>query len=315
MIGGLSLRLRRERTAPDGFKAATAIVAWVVPVLLVLVMTVIAVQAWPALRTFGVVRFLTGRTWDPVHNVFGALPYIYGTLVSSLIALAIALIVGVGVALFLAEPNAGRVRGAVGTGVEMLAAVPSVVYGIWGLYVLAPWLVEHIDRPVADHLGWLPFFAPPARNLSVVAASVVLAVMIVPTLASISRDVIRAVPHALREASHALGSTWWETVWRVVLPAARPGIFGATILSLGRALGETMAVTMVIGNRPEVGGSLFGPGYTLASVIANEFAEASIGLYSSALLLLGLVLFVLTLVVNLCAMLLMRLVDQRVPAA
>jgi phosphate transport system permease protein len=199
-----------------------------------------------------------------------------------------------------------RTRTAIGIGVELLAAIPSVVYGIWGLYVLAPWLLVHVSRPLSERLGSVPIFEGPARQTNFLIASVVLAIMVLPTLSSISREVIKAVPGGLREASVALGATWWETAWKVVLPAARAGIFGATVLALGRALGETMAVTMTIGNRADIPPSLLAPGYTLASVIANEFNEATGQLYPAALIELGLVLMLVTLTVNVLALLLVR---------
>lgn len=279
------------------------------PLAVLLIVLVVTVEALPAIRHFGL-GFLAGRSWNPVRQQFGALPFVYGTLATSFIALALALPVGVGTAIFLAEPGLARVRAVIGVGVELLAAIPSVVYGIWGLYVFGPWLLLHVSRPLSDHLGFIGAFAGPARQTSLLAAAIVLAVMILPTLASVSREVVKAVPNGLREASVALGATWWETIWQVVLPAARPGIFGATVLSLGRALGETIAVTMIIGNRPEVFGSLLGPAYTLASVIANEFTEATGTLYPAALIFLGLVLMLVALTVNLLALLLVRTVAR-----
>lgn len=298
--------LRGPSTRPaDSFRTWTTVVSLAAPLLLIALVVVVGSSALPAIRHFGV-GFLTSRTWNPVKDQFGALPFIYGTLVTSFLALAIALPVGIGVAIFLAEQGAARVRGAIGVGVELLAAIPSVVYGIWGLYVLAPWLLVHLSRPLSERLGTIPIFAGPARQTNVLIASIVLAVMVLPTLSAISRDVIRAVPGGMREASVALGATWWETTWKVVLPAARAGIFGATILALGRALGETIAVTMVIGNRVEITPSLLAPAYTLASVIANEFREATGTLYSASLIELGLVLMLVTLTVNILALLLVR---------
>ena len=299
----------RRARPPDRFRTVTTVVSLGAPVVLILVVVVVAISALPAIRHFGA-GFLVSREWNPVTQRFGALPFVYGTVVTSLLALAMALPVGIGVALFLAEQGMSGVRGAIGTGVELLAAIPSVVYGIWGLYVLAPWLLVHVSRPLAGRLGGIPVFAGPARQTNVLIASVILAAMVLPTLSSISREVIRAVPGGLREASVALGATWWETVWRVVLPAARTGIFGASILSLGRALGETMAVTMVIGNRPEIQASLLAPAYTLASVIANEFNEATGTLYPAALVELGLVLMLVTLTVNVLALLLVHRVSR-----
>ena len=211
----------------------------------------------------------------------------------------------------LAEPGAQGIRGVIGTGIELLAAIPSVVYGIWALYVLAPFSLKYLETPITEHLGFIGFLSGPARQSSFFTASLVLAIMILPTLSAISRDVIKAVPRGLRESSVALGATWWEMTWRVVLPTARAGIFGATMLALGRALGETVAVTMVIGNRPEIPPSIFQPGYTLASVIANEFNEATGGIYPSALIELGLVLILVTLTVNVLALLLVRSTNAR----
>jgi phosphate transport system permease protein len=298
---------------PDSFRNWTTVVSLVAPLLLVAIVLVVGGNALPAIRHFGA-GFLSARAWNPVKEQFGALPFIYGTVVTSFLALAMALPVGAGVAIFLAEPSAARVRGVIGVGVELLAAIPSVVYGIWGLYVLAPFLLIHFTRPLSEHLGSIAIFAGPARQTNLLIAAIVVAVMVLPTLSSISRDVIKAVPGGMREASVALGATWWETTWRVVLPAARAGIFGATILALGRALGETIAVTMVIGNRPDIPASLLSPAYTLASVIANEFTEATGSLYPAALIELGLVLMLVTLTVNVLALLLVRSVSREARA-
>lgn len=298
-----------SRQAPDTFRYQTAVLAGLAPLALICIVVILAEQAYPAIEHFGL-GFLTGRAWNPVTQDFGAAPAIFGTIVTSFLALALALPIGVGVAVFLAEPGLERIRGVIGIGVELLAAIPSVVYGLWGLYVMAPWVYKNIEVPLGDRLSWLPIFAPPARQTSLLSASLVLTVMILPTLAAVSRDVIKAVPGGLREASFALGATWWETTWRVVLPAARAGIFGATVLALGRALGETIAVTMVIGNRYEIQPSLLQPGYTLASVIANEFSEATGRLYPAALMELGLVLLLVTLIVNVTALLLVRSVGD-----
>jgi phosphate transport system permease protein len=283
----------------------TTAVALITPLLVVVIVLLLAGGARPAIQQFGAQFFVTSA-WNPVKQQFGALPFIYGTLLTSVLALAMALPVGVGTAVFLAEPGLRRTRGTIGIGVELLAAIPSVVYGIWGLYVFAPWLLMHVSNPLTERFGSVPVLAGPARQTSVLAASIVLAVMILPTLAAISREVVRAVPSGLKENSFALGATWWETIWKVILPAARPGIFGATVLAFGRALGETIAVTMLIGNRPQIQTSLFGPAYTLASVIANEFTEATGTLYPAALIELGLILMLVALVVNLIALLLVR---------
>ena len=292
----------------------TGAVGLVAPLALVAIVVILGRQAWPAITHYGP-AFLTDRTWDQVRLQFGALPYIYGTVATSAIALLIAVPVGVGVAIFLAEPSIAWFRGVIGTGVELLAAIPSVVYGIWALYVMGPFVYLHLEQPVAARLGWLPIFGGTPRSTSLFAAGLVLAVMVLPTMASISRDVLKAVPWGLREASVALGATWWETTWRVVLPAARAGIFGAAVLALGRAQGETIAVTMIIGNRPDISPHVFEPAYTLAAVIANEFTEATAPLHTAALVELGLILIGVTLVVNVAAIGLLRLVSREVRPA
>jgi len=293
------------RRRPDRFRLVTAAISVASPAVLVAIVVVLYQEAAPAVTSFGA-RFLVTSSWNPVTVNFGALPFIYGTVVTSAIAIAIALPVGIAVAMVLTEPGAAGVRGAVGTGIELLAAIPSVVYGIWALYVLAPFLYVHVEAPLSARLGFIGFLSGPPRQTSLFTASVVLAVMILPTLSAVSRDVVRAVPKGLRESSIALGATWWETNRKVILPAARAGIFGATVLALGRALGETIAVTMVIGNRPEIPASIFSPGYTLASVIANEFTEATGQIYPAALVELGLVLILVTFTVNIAALLLVR---------
>ena len=289
----------------DRFRLIAAVISCAAPLVLLAIVVVLYLEAAPAIARFGP-RFLVTRNWNPVTLDFGALPFVYGTLVTSAIALVIAVPVGIAVATVLAEPGVQWLRGAVGTAVELLAAIPSVVYGIWALYVLGPFAFEHIELPMSERLGWIGFFGGPPRQTSLFAAALILAVMVLPTLSAVSRDVLRAVPAGLRESSRALGATWWETHWRVVIPAARGGIFGASILALGRALGETIAVTMVIGNRPEIPASIFSPAYTLASVIANEFTEATGDVYPAALVELGLVLILVTLVINALALLLVR---------
>jgi phosphate transport system permease protein len=295
---------------PDRFRTLTAVVASMAPVLLVVIVAILFQQAWPAVKHYGL-GFLTGIDWNPVTESFGALPAIFGTVATSFLALVIAVPVGVAVAVILAEQGQQRIRGVLGTGIELLAAIPSVVYGIWALYVLAPWSYQHIEVPISEHLGFVGYLTHPAVR-GLFNAALVLAVMILPTLTAVSRDVIRAVPRGMRENAIALGATWWETTWRVILPAARPGIFGAVILALGRALGETIAVTMVIGNRYEIPPTIFSPAYTLASVIANEFTEATGTLYPAVLIELGLVLILVTLTVNLFALVLVRSAQSRI---
>ena len=258
-----------------------------------------------AVHRFGV-GFLFGSKWDPVSDVYGALPFIFGTLVSSVIALLIAVPLGVATALFLTEMAPVRLRQPVITIIEMLAAVPSVIFGLWGIFVLIPWLRDHLFLWLKSTLGFLPLFSGPIYGVSMLAGGIIVAIMILPIITSVSREILRSVPNLQREAAYALGATHWEVIRIAVLSYARRGLFGAAVLGLGRALGETMAVTMVIGNRPEISTSLFAPGYTLASVIANEFAEAPPGLYLNALFELGLVLLAVTILVNVIAQLMLR---------
>jgi phosphate transport system permease protein len=227
-------------------------------------------SAMLSIRTFGF-NFLIGTTWDPVFQQFGTLPFLFGTLVSSAIALLVGAPIALGAAIYLAELAPDWLRDPLSFLVELLAAIPSVVYGLWGIFVLAPLLRTVVQPFLAGTLGFLPLFQGPAYGFGMLAGGLVLAIMIIPTIAAVSRDVMRAVPNTQREALLALGGTRWEMIKLAVLPFARSGIIGAVILGLGRALGETMAVTMVIGNRPEISASLFAPSYTMASVIANEF--------------------------------------------
>jgi len=275
-------------------------------ILLIAVVFVIAlfIPALPAITTFGL-GFFISRTWDPVRTQFGALPAIYGTLVTSAIALVIAFPIGLGAALFLAEDSRLRfLRGPLSFAIELLAGIPSVVVGLWAFFVLTPLMRDSVDPFLSHTLGFLPLFQGSASGYGFLTAGVVLAIMVLPIMIALSRDVIRAVPRALREASLALGATSAETIWSVILPYARVGITGAVLLSLGRALGETIAVTMVIGNRPQITGSLFASGYTLPSVIANEFTEAVGNVYLGSLFYLGVVLVLITIAVNVLARLL-----------
>jgi phosphate transport system permease protein len=275
-------------------------------ILLIAVVFIIAlfIPALPAITKFGL-GFFISRTWDPVRTQFGALPAIYGTLVTSAIALVIAFPIGLGAALFLAEDARLRfLRGPLSFAIELLAGIPSVVIGLWAFFVLTPLMRDNVDPFLNHTLGFLPFFQGNASGYGFLTAGVVLAIMVLPIMIALSRDVIRAVPRALREASLALGATNAETLWAVILPYARVGITGAVLLSLGRALGETIAVTMVIGNRPQISTSLFASGYTLPSVIANEFTEAVGDVYLGSLFYLGVVLVLITIAVNVVARLL-----------
>ncbi|MGK5089463.1 phosphate ABC transporter permease subunit PstC [Bdellovibrionota bacterium FG-2] len=242
--------------------------------------------------------FVMTSVWDPVNDVYGAISVVYGTVVSSFIAILISTPLSVGVALFLTEIAPTRVGRIVGFLVEMLAAIPSVVYGLWGIFVLAPWLRITVEPFLAKTLGFLPFFQGAPYGVGMLAAGIILAIMITPTISSISREIFIAIPRVQREAALALGSTRWEMMRLSVLQSARRGIIGAVILGLGRALGETMAVTMLIGNRHEVSASLFAPGSTMASIIANEYAEATSDFHVAALVEVGLLLFAVTFIIN-----------------
>lgn len=281
------------------YKSATAAFAFSIPLLLVLLGVEVVVAAWPALTAFKF-SFLTSSRWDAVEGVFGAAPAIYGTIVSSVLALVIATPLAIGVAIFLSEFAPPWLRTPVAFLVDLLAAIPSVVYGLWGIFVMVPALREYVMPFLADrlHLSGTPFFSGPAYGPSMLAAGLVLAVMVLPYISAVTREVLMAVPRAQREAALALGATRWEMIWGAVLPYASSGIVGGVILGLGRALGETMAVTMVIGNRHEISASLFAPGYTMASLIANEFSEATNDLHLSALMAVGAVLLLLTVIVN-----------------
>ncbi len=257
-------------------------------------------------------NFITTSEWDPALNqVFGALPYILGTLITSAIALVVAIPLGIGIAIFLSELAPGWLRQPVGSLVELLAAVPSVIYGLWGLFVFIPAFVKPLAQGLNTALGFLPLFEGPIFGPSRLAAGLLLAIMILPTIAAVSRDVFLAIPASQREASLALGATRWEMIWQVLVPYGLSGLLGAVILGLGRALGETVAVTMVIGNNLDLSPSLLHPGYTMASIIANEFAEATYDLYVHALIEIGLILFLMTLVINMIARLLIWRVGRR----
>jgi phosphate transport system permease protein len=293
---------RRVGWGDTTFQAVLTGFAALIPLLFLALVGRLAISAWPTIRAFGL-RFLTTSTWDPVANVYGAAPMVFGTLFSSLLALLLAVPLALGVAIYLTEFAPGWLRRPVGTLVELLAAIPSVVYGLWGIFVLIPLLRRYLVPPLEAVLGWTPFFSGPFFGNSMLAAGVILAIMILPYISSVSREVLAAVPPSQREAALALGATRWEAVWSAVLPYGRAGVLGAIVLGLGRALGETMAVVMVIGNRHDLSVSLLEPGTTMAAVIANEFNEAA-GLQRAALFEVGLVLFGVTVAVNAFARLL-----------
>ncbi len=295
-----SRRLRAEAGGPlvdRAFVGAGGVAAALVALVLVVIALSVFMTALPSLRAFGT-SFVIGRGWDALRGDHGALPFLYGTVVTSVIALALAVPIALGVALFLTDLGPPRLRRPVSALVELLAAVPSVVYGLWAALVLAPLLRATIEPALEAHLGSLAIFRGPHLGVGLLCAALVLAIMILPTVTSVAREVLRAVPTELREGGLALGATRWDVVRRVVLPHARAGLLGAILLGFGRAVGEAMAVAMVIGSRPEISGSLFAPGYTMSSVIANEFAEAREPLHLAALAEIGLLLFVLTLAFN-----------------
>jgi phosphate transport system permease protein len=293
----VTARAARRLRGDSVFRGLLRGAALVLIVLVVAMVVTMTITGWPAIRAFGV-RFLYTSSWDPVRDEFGALPFIYGTLVSSLLALVFAVPLGLGAAVFRAELAPRWARGPVSFLIEILAAIPSVVYGLWGIFVLAPWLRVWVQPMLGRTLGFLPLFQGPPYGVGMLAAGIILAIMVVPFITAVSREVLMAVPNTQREAALALGATRWETTRMAVLRYGKSGLIGAILLGLGRALGETMAVTMVIGNRPEISASLFAPGYTMASVIANEFTEATGDLYLSALIEVGLALFAVTVLVN-----------------
>jgi phosphate transport system permease protein len=305
----------RKRLSPTGnvgdnvFRVAMFAVAMLMVLIVVAMIVALASHSMSSIRQFGF-GFLTGREWDPVKDKFGALAFIFGTIVSSVIALIISVPLSLGIAIFLVEQAPHFLARPIAFLVELLAAIPSVVYGLWGIFVLAPFLRQHVEPHLAQWFGWLPLFQGPITGIGLLTGGVILAIMVTPIISAVVRDVLAAVPSTQREAALALGATKWETT-RVVLVNGAPGIAGAVILGLGRAIGETMAVTMVIGNRPEISLSLFQPSYTLASVIANEFTEATGDLYLSALIELGLILFLVTFVVNAIARLMVWRVTRR----
>ena len=281
------------------FEKISAFFAFVVLALTVLLFAVLLRESMPALRKFGA-AFVVSGTWDPVADRYGALPFLFGTLVSSFLALLIAVPLSVGAAIFINEFAPPWLKAPVSLLAELLAAIPSVIYGLWGIFVLVPILRDAFMRPVTKFLGWIPLFKGPVYGPSMLAAGVLLAIMIIPFILSVTREVLATVPQRQKEAVLSLGGTRWEMLRIVIGQHCLPGIFGATVLGLGRALGETMAVTMVIGNRPEIFASVFQQGYSMAAVIANEFAEAG-GLQLSSLILIGLLLMLVTLAVNLGA--------------
>jgi phosphate transport system permease protein len=301
-------RSQVSRITNIGFIWLTRLIAFAVAGVLIWIAVEVAIEASPAMQKFGL-GFLFSSAWNPVEDQYGAWPQVYGTLVSSIIALLLALPIGVGVAIFLSEnflPS--RIQQILVFLVELLAAIPSVVYGLWGIFVLIP-ILGKLGLWLNQNFGWIPLFSTPPRGPGMYVAGVILAIMILPIIAAISREAFVSVPQDLRQAAYGLGATRWETILRILLPAAFSGIVGGTMLALGRALGETMAVTMVIGNANVASPSILAPASTVSALLANQFAEAS-GLQVAALMYTALILFGLTLLVNILAELLVRRVGR-----
>jgi phosphate transport system permease protein len=305
------LRVDASAFGDKFYEGLTAACALVIPGLVIAIALAVFVAAWPAFSKLGF-SIITTSDWDVAGGHFGAAPALFGTLVSSAVALVIATPLAIGIAIFLSEFSPLWLRQPIGFLVDLLAAIPSVVYGLWGIFVLIPLLRTSVMPFLRDtlHLGSTPFFTGPAYGPSMLAAGVILAIMALPYISSVSREVLMAVPRSQREAALALGATRWEMIRDAVIPYAKSGIIGGIMLGLGRALGETMAVTMVIGNRAEISASLFAPGYTMASLIANEFSEATNDLHLSALMAVGAILFVITLIINAIARWLVWRVSQ-----
>ncbi len=302
---GRRLAAGSGKVADRLFRGSSALAAYGIIGLLIVLAAMLTLSSAEAIGHFGIVEFVTGTTWDPVAKVFGALPYMIGTLLSAAIALVIATPIALLTAIYLAELAPRRVAIPLTFLIELIAAIPSVVIGLWGVFVLTPFLKETVESFLVGTLGSsIQLFEGPPLGIGLFAAGVILAIMILPTIVSVSREVITSVPVAQREAMFALGATRWEVVSKAVLPAARSGIVGAIILGLGRALGETMAVTMVIGNAQGIPSSLFDQAQTIASKVATTFNEASIGLQTSSLIALGLILLVMTIALNIVARLL-----------
>src|SRR5579872_4076869 len=304
-----------QRLREKLFRGATLVAALLVITLLGGVAISLLKGSWPAFATFKF-AFLTREVWNPVTDEFGALAAVYGTLITSLIAMLIAVPVSFGIAIFLTELSPAWLKRPVGVAIELLAAVPSIIFGIWGLFVLAPLLQRHVQPWLIEWVGPLPMvgklFQGPPFGIGVLTASVVLAVMIIPFISAVMRDVFETVPDVLKESGYGLGATTWEVIWQVVVPYARTGMIGGIMLGLGRALGETMAVTFVIGNAHRIASSLLAPGTTISASIANEFTEAVGDLYTSALIALGLILFVITFIVLAAARYLLLRIEHRI---
>ncbi|HET8608160.1 MAG TPA: phosphate ABC transporter permease subunit PstC [Burkholderiales bacterium] len=306
--------LMRQRVVDSLFRNLTRLAAFLVFALLAGIMISLTIWSWPTFKAFGF-GFLGSAEWNPATGRFGALIAIYGTLATSAIAMLIGIPVSFGIALFLTELSPRWLKRPLGLAIEMLAAVPSIIYGMWGLFVFAPFIATHIQPWIITHLGALPLmgalFQGPPMGIGMLTAGIILAIMVIPFITAVMRDVFELTPPMLRESAYGLGATTWEVVWHIVLPHTRAGVIGGIMLGLGRALGETMAVTFVIGNAQQLSLSLFAPGTTISSALANEFTEAVGQLHSAALIELGLILFLITTVVLAASKLLLIRLDRR----
>ena len=291
------------------FKNVTSFFAVIIVALMIWMVIALIIQSKLSIEKFGF-SFITSTDWDPVQDLFGALPFIYGTIVSSIIAVVIATPISIGVGLFLTEISNKWMKTIIAFMVQILASIPSILYGLWGLYIFVPFIREYFQKPVSGVLGWFPLFSGAPIGLGMLSAGLILAIMIIPIISALVVDIIETVPTDLKAGALALGSTKWEMIWNVVIPYARQGILGAVIMGLGRALGETMAVTMVIGNRAEIMVSLFAPGHSMAAVIANEFNEATGAVYYSSLIEIGLLLFLVTFILNAIARIYIRKISK-----
>jgi len=313
----LSTRAQTTRRAGAGnarFHFFTWLAAAFVLLIFTGVITSLVIGSMPAFKTFGF-GFVTAEVWSPARDRFGALASIYGTLVTSFLAMVVAVPVGIGIAIFLTELCPRMLRRPIGIAIELLAGIPSIIYGIWGLFVFAPWFQEHVQLPVIKATEGMPvlgtIFGGAPYGIGVITAALILSIMVLPFISAVTRDVFETVPAMLKEATYGLGCTTWEVMWRVVLPFARSGVVGGAMLALGRALGETMAVTFVIGNAHKIDQSLFAPGTTISATIANEFTEATSEIYTSSLISLGLILFFITFIVLSCAQLMLRRLEKQ----
>ncbi len=312
----LSARVETARRAGAGdtrFRLTALAAALLVLAIFAGVIASLVIGAMPSFKAFGF-GFIVDEAWRPTREHFGALAPIYGTLVTSAIAMVIALPVGIGIAIFLTELCPRLLRRPIGIAIELLAGIPSIIYGIWGLFVFAPWFQIHVQQPVVDAVGDVPvlgtLFGGSTFGIGIFTAGLILSIMILPFISAVTRDVLETVPSVLKEASYGLGATSWEVMWKVCLPFCQTGIVGGGMLALGRALGETMAVTFVIGNAHRIEPSLFAPGTSIAASIANEFTEATSELYTASLIELGLLLFVITFIVLSCAQLMLRQMER-----